>query len=218
MVSFFVQFVRICFSLCEGFNVSTIENKLVPTNSEETEYHLMNLAFKQYVQKVLEVEETREMLVDLVKNENVTSNEMKFLKNYPMLWDACMTKISQVGTDEWLARMNHLLTELREFRRVLEAERRVLDVTRFTEFDDNDTFDSQDFVLPIRSRQMRIDQITRGIGLDNRSEREEAMIERQQPKPSKKLKKKAPITFPKSSFKSYYNYSNPKKYNKSGRF
>ncbi|EGT35945.1 hypothetical protein CAEBREN_01332 [Caenorhabditis brenneri] len=211
MVSFFVKFVRICFSLCEGFNVSTIKDKLVPINSEKTEYHLMNLAFKQHIHKVLENEEIREMLVTLVNDENVTNNEMKFLENYPVLHNACMKKMSR----PWLEWVNFILTCPEGFS---VDFRNVDDARTLPEFDGIDNFDWDGSVLTIRSRQMGADQITQGIELSNRSEREEAIIGRRQPKPSKKLKKREPVTFPKSSSKSYYNYSNPKKYNKSGRF
>ncbi|CAL2052014.1 unnamed protein product [Caenorhabditis brenneri] len=208
MVSFFVKFVRICFTLCEGFIVGTIENKLVPTNSEGTEYHLMNLAFKQHVHKVLENKEIREMLVDLVKNENCTFDEMKFLENYPILRNACINKMLQ----SFMTRMNHFFTAIRDSL----AENLNEDVPRtFTYFDDFETYDSEDSIPSTESRQMRADRITRGIEFDTRSEREEAILGRPLPKPSQKLKKRAPITFPKSSSKSYYNYSNPKKYNKS---
>ncbi|EGT45374.1 hypothetical protein CAEBREN_02483 [Caenorhabditis brenneri] len=211
MVSFFVKFVRICFTLCEGFIVGTIENKLVPTKSEGTEYHLMNLAFKQHVHKVLENKEIREMLIDLVKNENFTFDEMEFLENYPILWDACMKKTLQ----SFMTWMSQLFTALRDsFPENLNE-----DVPRtFTYFDDFETYDSEDSIPSTESRQMRVDRITRGTKLDNRSEREEAILGRPLPKPSKKLKRRAPVTFPKSSCKSYYNYSNPKKFNKSGRF
>ncbi|CAL2051857.1 unnamed protein product [Caenorhabditis brenneri] len=211
MASFFVQFVRICFSLCKGFNVSTIEYKLIPKGSEDTEYHLMNVAFKQYVHKVLENEEITEMLIDLVKNENLTDDEMKFLENYPILWNACMIKMMQ----PFWARVNEILTPLRASVRGHNE-----DVLRASiEFVDFNPFDWVHDSLPgIDSRQIRVDRNTREIELDNRSEREEAIVGRRQQKPSKKLKKRAPVTFPKSSSKSYYNYSKPKKYNKSGRF
>uniref|UniRef100_A0A1I7TLA4 Uncharacterized protein n=1 Tax=Caenorhabditis tropicalis TaxID=1561998 RepID=A0A1I7TLA4_9PELO len=98
-LSTFSKLVRICFIEIVGFQVSSF-SKLSPRRVMNEPESLLNIAFKKYVWRALESEVTKNMLMELMLNENLTADELSFVSEYPDLYKAAMKRAANIQNEQ----------------------------------------------------------------------------------------------------------------------